>query len=457
MNALNKLLASLLFATITTPALAAVTDNQVFAYAEANYASLFSGASQSGQFQQYNYRYYPATQNYLAVDTTKTIYILGPISNGNIQSVGPVSAFEGLIAAWEAKQGVTTPTAAAGTLMGGAKQGTPLNLTTAVSTYAGSGSAVSGGKTPADGVGVSASFSAPARITSDGTNLYVADGLFIRQIVIATGAVTTLAGNSNGAMLGAVDGTGAAASFASATGITTDGSNLYVADRGSRKIRKIVISTGMVTTLAGSGAASSLDGKGVAATFKGPADITTDGTSLYVLDAVSNQIRKVEIATGVVTTLAGSGANSTVDGVGIAASFWAPNGITTDGSNLYVTETSGAIRKVVIATGAVTTLAGPSTSFASSLDGTGASASFNGPQGITTDGTNLYVAESTANKIRKVVIATRVVTTLAGSSKGAVTDATGVAASFYAPQGITSDGNALYVSETGSRKIRKIQ
>ncbi len=104
MNKMKKLVAALLFATLTTPALAAVTDNQVFAYAEANYATLFSGASQSGQFQQYNYRYYPATKNYLAVDSAKVIYILGPASNGNIQPVGPVSAFEGLITAWEAKQ-----------------------------------------------------------------------------------------------------------------------------------------------------------------------------------------------------------------------------------------------------------------------------------------------------------------------------------------------------------------
>ncbi len=113
MNALNKFLAALLFATLSTPALAAVTDNQVFAYAEANYATLFAGASQSGQFQQYNYRYYPATQNYLAVDTTKTIYILGPASNGNIQPVGPVSAFEGLITAWEAKQPAASGTTGA--------------------------------------------------------------------------------------------------------------------------------------------------------------------------------------------------------------------------------------------------------------------------------------------------------------------------------------------------------
>ncbi len=347
-------------------------------------------------------------------------------------------------------------TVAPGTLLGGAIQGTPLNLTTAVSTYAGSGSAVSGGTAPTDGVGVAASFSAPARITSDGINLYVADKLFIRQIVIATGAVITLAGNGSGGMLGAVDGTGVAASFSSATGITTDGSSLYVADRGARKIRKIVIATGEVTTLAGSGAASSLDGTGVAATFKAPADITTDGTNLYVLDDVSNSIRKIEIATGVVTTLAGSGANSTVDGIGIAASFWAPKGITTDGTNLYVTETMGAIRKVVIATGAVTTLAGPGTLF-TSANGTGAAASFSGPQGITTDGTNLYVAEATGNKIRKIVIATAVVTTLAGSGTGAVVDATGVAASVFAPSGITTDGSSLYVSETGSRKIRKIQ
>jgi sugar lactone lactonase YvrE len=314
-----------------------------------------------------------------------------------------------------------------------------------VTTLAGSGSSGS-----ADGTGAAASFNGPIGITTDGTHLYVADSNShrIRKIVIATGVVTTLAGNR---FFGSVDGTGAAASFYVPYGITTDGTHLYVADTFNNKIRKIEIATGAVTTLAGA-ASGDVDGTGAAASFNRPQDITTDGTHLYVADTGNNKIRKIEIATGVVTTLAGSGSFRSVDGTGAAASFYGPYSITTDGTHLYVTDTSShKIRKIVIATGVVTTLAGAASG---DVDGTGAAASFNRPQGITTDGTHLYVADTYNHKIRKIVIATGVVTTLAGAL-GA--DGTGAAASFNEPQGITTDGTHLFVADTGNYKIRKIE
>lgn len=335
-----------------------------------------------------------------------------------------------------------------GVQMGGARQGTPLNLSTAVTTLAGSGTIGA-----ADAMGTVASFNRPAGVTTDGINLYVTD-LYnnkIRKIVIATGVVTTLAGSG---VLGAADGTGTAASFSMPVGITTDGINLYVTD--SDKIRKIVIATGVVTTLAGSSTRGSVDGTGTNASFLDPNGITTDGINLYVADYSNNKIRKIVIATSVVTTLAGSGAAGTMNGTGTAASFYSPYGITTDGINLYVTEVNNIkVRKIAIATGVVTTMAGSGT--IGSIDGAGTAASFNFPAGITTDGTNLYVVDSGNNKVRKIVIATSVVTTLAGSGTAGTADGTGTAASFYLPVGITSDGTNLYVADTSNNKIRKIQ
>ncbi len=449
MSPLKKLTAALMFATITTPALAAVTDNQVFAYAEGNYASLFSGASQSGQFQQYNYRYYPATKNYLAVDSAKTIYILGPVSNGNIQSVGPVSAFEGLIAAWEAKQAGSTTKPSASGLMGGAIQSAPLNLTAAVTTFAG------GFAGSVDGTGTAAKFTYPKGITTDGGNLYVVDSgnHKIRKIVIATGVVSTLAGSGS---VGLVNGTGTAASFNMPVGITTDGSSLYVADSGNNRIRKIVIATGVVSTLAGSGSAWSTDGVGTAASFHTPQGITTDGSNLYVADLGSHKIRQVMIATGAVSTLAGSGTTGAVNGTGTATSFNNPWGVATDGSNLYVADYGNhKIRQIVIATGVVSTLAGSGAQGA--VDGTGTAASFKNPAEITTDGRNLYVADYGNHKIRQIVIATGVVTTLAGSGAQGAVDGTNTAASFKFPYGITTDGISLYVADFFNSKIRRLQ
>ncbi len=443
MNKMKKLVAALLFATITTPALAAVTDNQVFAYAEGNYASLFSGASQSGQFQQYNYRYYPATKNYLAVDSAKVIYILGPASNGNIQPVGPVSAFEGAITAWEAKQG------GAGGIAAGAG---------IVTTIAGSAGVIGG----TDGTGAAARFNLPAGITVDTNgNLYVADqsNHTIRKITPA-GVVTTLAGSAG--MTGRTDGAGAGARFNGPTGITIDvNGNLYVADQFNYAIRKIT-PAGMVTTLAGSNAGilGSTDGTGSMAQFNYPTGITVDASgNLYVADKFNHAIRKITPA-GVVSTLAGSaGTPGSTDGTGSAAQFNLPTDITADANgNLYVADSiNHTIRKITPA-GVVTTLAGSAGIFGSN-DGTGSAARFNSPRGIAVDANaNLYVAEFSNHTIRKITSA-GVVTTLAGSASViGSTDGTGTAARFYNPARITVDANGnLFVGDYGNHTIRKIQ
>jgi hypothetical protein len=343
-------------------------------------------------------------------------------------------------------------------LMGGAVQGQDLNLTisnASVTTLAGSPSVP--GST--DGTGSAARFFYPYGITTDGTNLYVADNNnnTIRKIVIATAAVTTLAGSA--AAHGSTDGTGSAARFYGPSDVTTDGTNLYVADSYNHTIRKIMIATGAVTTLAGSaGNFGSANGSGSGARFYYPSAITTDGTNLYVADSWNHTIRKIVIATGAVATLAGSaGVTGSADGTGTAARFSMPVGITTDGTNLYVTEEDNyTIRKIVIATTAVSTLAGSAGSFGSA-DGTGSTARFDWPDGITTDGANLYVNDSSNGTVRKIVIATAAVTTLAGSpGLSGSTDGTGSAARFSLPYGITTDGTSLYIIDSANSTIRRI-
>ncbi|SVC39393.1 uncharacterized protein METZ01_LOCUS292247, partial [marine metagenome] len=322
-----------------------------------------------------------------------------------------------------------------------------------VTTFAGSGSSGSTNAT-----GTAAKFNNPQGITTDGTNLYVADtnNHTIRKIVKSTGAVTTLAGYAGSP--GTTDGTGTAARFNYPIQMVTDGTILYVSDFGNHKIRKIVISTGVVTTFAGSTSSGSADGTGTSATFKNPQGITTDGTNLYVADTNNHTIRKIVISSGVVTTFAGSaGSSGSTDGTGSAARFHEPRGVETDGTNLYVADRNNhTIRKIVISTGAVTTLAGYAGS-SGSTDGTGTSARFNLPRFLTTDGTNLYVADTNNHTIRKIVISTGVVTTIAGSAGTAgSSNGTGTAASFDIPKGIAIDGTSLYVADYNNHKIRKI-
>lgn len=294
-----------------------------------------------------------------------------------------------------------------------------------------------------DGVGAVARFDEPNGITTDGIHLFVADtnNHTIRKIVIATGAVTTLAGVAEES--GSVDGLGTAAKFYAPKGITTDGTNLYVADSANRTIRKIVIATGVVTTLAGmAGEFGAVDGKGGAARFRFPRDITTDGINLYVVD--ENAIRKIVIATGVVSTQL----------VKKDYFYDSHKGITTDGANLYVGHGS-TVLKIVIATGEVSIVAGYKTRFGYS-DGKGAEASFYDATGITTDGTNLYVVDTPNFRIRKIVIATGEVTTLAGSDVRGFNDGLGGAAAFRFPVGITTNGTELYVTDSMNNNIRKI-
>jgi hypothetical protein len=330
---------------------------------------------------------------------------------------------------------------------------TELSVTGVVTTLA--GTAGTSGTT--DATGTSALFNMPLGITNDGTNLYVTDFFTntIRKIVISTGVVTTLAGTAGTA--GTTDGTGTAALFEQPRGITNDGTNLYVADLENDTIRKIVISTGVVTTLAGTaGTSGTTDATGTSALFKNPQGITNDGTNLYVTDNQNHTIRKIVIASGVVTTLAGTaGTSGTTDATGTSALFNSPRDITNDGTNLFVTGYH-AIRKIVIASGVVTTLAGTAGT-SGTTDATGTSALFKNPQGITNDGTNLFVADASNNTIRKVVISTGVVTTLAGTAgTSGTTDATGTSALFNFPAGITSDGTSLYVTDNINHTIRKI-
>ena len=110
--------------------------------------------------------------------------------------------------------------------------------------------------------------------------------------MIATRVVTTLAGNGGA---GLVDGTGTAAQFNYPSGVACDGSgNVYVADLNNQTIRKIVAATGVVTTLAGTGAAGFADGTGAVAKFNGPFSLVFDSSgNLYVADQNNQRIRVV--------------------------------------------------------------------------------------------------------------------------------------------------------------------
>jgi sugar lactone lactonase YvrE len=336
-----------------------------------------------------------------------------------------------------------------------------ITLSGVVSTLAG----LAGSSGSDDGIASAARFRNPRGVAVDRIgNVYVADSenSTIRKIT-PSGLVSTLAGLPGDT--GSADGTGSAARFALPQGVAVDsGGNVYVADggaviSGNHTIRKIT-PFGVVSTLAGqAGSMGSDDGIGTAARFRNPHGVTVDSAdNVYVADTGNDAIRKIT-PSAVVSTLAGlAGGIGSADGIGSAARFHFPNGVAMDSAgNVYVADSfNNTIRKIT-PSAAVSTLAGLAASMGSA-DGIGNTARFDRPNAVVADGaSNVYVADSFNSTIRKIS-PSGLVSTLAGlaGNIGSI-DGTGSAARFNNPNGVAVDGAGnVYVADTFNSTIRKI-
>jgi sugar lactone lactonase YvrE len=287
-------------------------------------------------------------------------------------------------------------------------------------------------------------------------NVYVSDTSCVRK-VDSNGNVTTFAGNINIFPAASVDGTGGpngTAQFMDPWGIAVDAAgNVYVADYSANYIRKID-PAGNVTTLAGGcefgGAyADGTGGPTGTARFGNPAGLAVDpGGNVYVADEGNNRIRKIDV-NGNVTTVAGNGTLAHGDGTGGpsgTAEFFAPYGLTIDNAgNIYVGDADNRIRKIDLAEN-VTTFAGNGMDGA--VDGTGGpngTAQIGDTEGLGTGGPNVYVGAWVVLAIDP----SGNVTTVPGS--GAASDG-GLGAVFVA---IGKNGN-IYVGEPGNFRIQVI-
>ena len=288
-----------------------------------------------------------------------------------------------------------------------------------ISTVAGIGPGFGGDGGPA----TDAMLSHPQRAALDAVgNVYIADrgNHRVRKVDALTRNITTVAGNGVADFSG--DGGQASdASLNTPTGVALDvNDNLYIADSSNRRVRKVDASTGIISTVAGNGECC-FGGDGGPATdaqFDLPTDVAVDtDDDLYIVDRFGHRIRKVDASTGIISTVAGNG-ECCFDGDGGPATdavFNQPIGIGLDASgNLYIADRfNHRIRKVDFLTGVIDTVAGNGCCFGGD-GGPATDAQMNQPTDVAFDGSgNLFIADRQNRRIRKVDTG-GIITTVAG-------------------------------------------
>jgi sugar lactone lactonase YvrE len=320
----------------------------------------------------------------------------------------------------------------------------------------------------------------PSSVTFDGAgNMYIADTFHHRIRKVATpippatiGIITTIAGNDTDGY-GGDGGPAVNATLDEPSGVALDGAgNLYIADTANNVIRKITAATGIITTVAGNGTRG-YGGDGLAATsptteLSSPETVTLDlSANIYIADTGNQRVRRVDAVTGIITTVAGSGAEG-YGGDGLSATspqtkFDLPDAIAFDAQgNMYIADSlNNRIREVNASTGIITTYAGTGASGNSGDFGPATAATMDAPSGVAVDPAgNVYIADTQNNSIRKVNAVTGVISTIAASGVGKYIDSTGdlIGVGIYGPLGLYIDGlGDVVFADSLNMAIRRIQ
>jgi sugar lactone lactonase YvrE len=302
-----------------------------------------------------------------------------------------------------------------------------------------------------------------------GGNLYFSDTFNhrIRRIDAQTGVISTCAGCGEAGYFGD-DGRAIEARFNQPYGITIDREgNIVIADRHNHCVRHVAASSGVVTTFAGTGAAACGGDGGPAAqaAMVEPNGVAFDpeNRQLFIADVADNRVRVVDLASGMISTFAGTGAaeHSGDGGPASAAGIHGARAVkvAADGT-VYILERQGSALRAVDRTGVIRTIAGTGALSYSGDDGPALRAAFNAPKelAIDRDG-NLLIVDTENHAIRHFDIAAGTVTTIAGNGRKGYEGDGGpaTAASLARPHGaaVGPDG-AIYIGDTENHRIRKL-
>lgn len=298
----------------------------------------------------------------------------------------------------------------------------------------------------------------PGKVVADAASdrLFIADSNHNR--IVITKLDGTLVDTIGTGEHGAVDGAFDKARFYRPQGMALDGDTLYVADTENHLIRRINLKTRVVETVAGTGNQAMeyfKQGPARSVPLSSPWDLQLAGGILYIAMAGPHQIWKLDLDKDEVSTYAGSGREERRDGALLEAGFAQPSGITSDGKSLYVADSeANIIRQVDIGSAEVKTLVGGDLFDFGDVDATGNDVRLQHPLGLLNLGDKLLIADTYNHKIKELDPVKKKVRTLFGTGHPGQTD--GTSPSFYEPGGLSAAGGKLYIADTNNHAIRVV-
>lgn len=300
----------------------------------------------------------------------------------------------------------------------------------------------------------------PHKVLFDETRdqLFIADTNNNRIVIVdySTSEIVDFAGSG---AAGRADGGYEEAMFDKPTGLFLEGNYLYVADTENHLIRKVNLNSRRVMTIAGTGSQArqfNQSGDSLQVALNSPWDVLIRDGVLFIANAGSHQIYKMNLETGELQPHAGSGRENRIDGNLTDAQLAQPSGLAADEEHIYFADSEvSAIRAAdIVPGGRVDTVAGGELFEFGAVDAAGLDARFQHPLGVAYKDGKVYVADTYNNSIRVVDVESREVKTLFGNGEAGMTDGGSADASFDEPAGIDVKGDILFIADTNNHMVR---